>query len=242
MKPPRPFPMIFRHFRIFLSTAFLILSVNFLMADHHGESLFDGKTLTNWKAPDMSYWSVEDGTITAKSSDEHPCTHNQFLVWQGGEIGDFELNLKFRVDGGPKANSGVQVRSQVEADGHVKGYQVDIAQPEAPYLGAVYDEKGRKMLATRGQSTLIQADGTMKSSELGGEKDAALKEYQSGEWAAYRIRFVDNKLQVWLNGVQTAEVIDEQEAEREMSGILALQLHSGPPMTVQFKDIVLKKL
>ncbi len=228
-------------FPLFLIPVFF-LSPGFVKADHHAETLFDGKSLESWKSPDMSYWSVEDGTITAKSSEDHPCKHNQFLVWQGGEIGDFELTLKFRVDGGKSANSGVQVRSQVESDGHVKGYQVDIAHPDAPYLGAVYDEKGRKMLAMRGQSTVIQMDGKMLSGALEGDKDAALINYKQGEWADYRIRFVANKLEVWLNSVQTAVVLDEQEAERESSGILALQLHSGPPMTVQFKDIVLKKL
>lgn len=205
--------------------------------------LFDGKTLDGWKAPDMGFWSVRDGAITAISSAEHPCEHNQFLVWQGGEIANFELRLKFRIEGSEKANSGVQVRSQVEPDGHVKGYQVDIADPSAPYIGAVYDEKGRKMLANRGQRTVINLDGGMNSTPLDAKgPDAALESYQVGKWAEYRIRFVDNKIEVFLNGIQTAEVIDHQKEEREMSGVLALQLHSGPPMTVQFKDIELTKL
>ena len=206
-------------------------------------SLFDGQSLKNWKSPDMTYWSVKDGAITAQSSEEHPCTHNQFIVWQGGEIANFELNLKFRIEGGPQANSGVQIRSQVEADGHVVGYQVDIADPEAPYLGAVYDEKGRKMLASRGQRAVISETGQITATPLNADgPEAAMKSYKPGEWTAYRIRFVDNKLQVFLNGIQTAEVIDHDLKDREMSGVLALQLHSGPPMTVQFKDIRLEKL
>lgn len=207
------------------------------------QSLFDGKTLEGWKAPEMSYWSVKEGAITATSSKDNPCDHNQFLVWQGGDVANFEMTLKFRIEGTDKANSGVQVRSQVEADGHVKGYQVDIADPSAPYLAAVYDEKGRKMLANRGFRTVINVDGTMNSTPLNAEGPGeAMGGYQVGEWAEYRIRFVDNKLQVFLNGIQTAEVIDHQKEEREMSGVLALQLHSGPPMTVQFKDIELTKL
>ena len=206
-------------------------------------SLFDGKTVDGWKAPDMSFWSVRDGAITAISSAEHPCEHNQFLVWQGGEIRNFELSLKFRIEGSEKANSGVQVRSEVEPDGHVKGYQIDIADPKAPYLGAVYDERGRKMLAHRGKRTVINTDGSMNSTPIDSSgPDTVLETYRIGEWADYRIRFVDNKLQVWLNGIQTSEVIDHQQEEREMSGILALQLHSGPPMTVQFKEIQLTKL
>ena len=206
-----------------------------------GKKIFDGNSLKGWKAPDMSYWSVEEGAITAQSSDDHPCKENQFLVWQGGEIGDFELTLKFKMVGGPKANSGIQVRSQVEADGHVKGYQCDMSQPDAAWLGAVYDERGRKVLAQRGQKTVIKADGEKVSTALQAA-DKVLDGYKAGEWNEYKITFRGNTLTAGINGKTTAVVIDEQESERELSGILALQLHSGPPMKVQFKDIVLKKL
>lgn len=229
-----------KHLPTFLT---VLCSLAGALQAEEAKSLFDGKSLDGWKAPEMGYWSVEDGAITATSSEENPCKHNQFLVWQGGEIANFELSLKFRIEGSEKANSGVQVRSEVEADGHVKGYQVDIADPAAPYLGAVYDEKGRKMLANRGYRTVINVDGTMNSTPLSADDpDAVLETYQVGEWAEYRIRFVDNKLEVFFNGTQTSEVIDHQKEEREMSGILALQLHSGPPMTVQFKDIELTTL
>ena len=204
------------------------------------ESIFDGKSLKGWKAPDMSFWSVRDGAITAESTAEKPCKENQFLVWHE-DVADFELMLKFKLVGGPKANSGVQVRSQVEADGHVKGYQVDMSQPDAAYLGAVYDERGRKMLALRGQKTVIKADGKKVSTPLP-DADALLKGYKVGEWNEYRIHFKGNKLTVKINGKITSVVIDEQKSEREMNGVLALQIHSGPPMKVQFKDLKLKNL
>ncbi len=204
-------------------------------------SLFDGQSLNGWKAPDMSYWSVEEGAITAQSSEEHPCDHNQFLVWQGGDVANFDLKLKFKLEGSDKANSGVQVRSQIEPDGHVVGYQVDITPPEVDWLGSIYDEKGRKSLAIRGEKTLIKPDGSMEKEQLA-EKDAAVASYKPGDWNEYHITFVGNELTVRLNGKVTAMVIDEQEEEREMSGVLALQLHSGPPMKVQFKDIELTKI
>lgn len=207
-----------------------------------GESLFDGKSLAGWKSPDMSYWSVQDGAITAIASDENPAKKNQFLVWQGGEIDDFVLKLKFRVDGGPKANSGVQVRSQVQEDGHAIGYQVDISQPEAPWLGAVYDEHGRKMLAARGEKTIVKADGSFEKSSVTESAQQAIESYTAKEWNQYEIRGEGNRITVKLNDHVTAEVIDNQDEERELSGILALQLHSGPPMKVQFKDIELRKL
>lgn len=203
------------------------------------QSLFDGSTLNGWKSPNMSYWSVEEGAITATASEENPCTKNQFLVWQGGDVSDFTLTLKFRVDGGPKANSGVQIRSQLLEDGHAIGYQVDISQPDVAWLGAIYDEHGRKMLAERGQKTTVQPDGKLVTTSLAESAKAAIASYHPGEWNEYEIVANGDTISVKLNGHQTAEVTDLQEEERELSGILALQLHSGPPMKVQFKDIQL---
>jgi len=106
--------------------------------------IFDGKTLDGWKAPDMSYWSVDDGAITGRSTQQHPVKSNQFIVWQLGELDDFELRLKYRISGTPSANSGVQVRSRVDKDGHVAGYQADIDRA-GQWAGALYDERGRGM-------------------------------------------------------------------------------------------------
>lgn len=203
--------------------------------------IFDGSTLGGWLAPDMSYWSVEDGAITAKSTPEHPCAKNQFLVWQGGEIADFELSFQFRIEGGPQANSGVQVRSRLMEDGHAAGYQADITHPNLPYLGAIYDEHGRKMLAQRGQATIVREDGTKDSRPL--EWAAHLLDgVDVTQWTDYRVSFAGPRMKVEVGGKKTAEILDLQESEREMSGILALQLHSGPPMKVQFRNITLKKL
>lgn len=189
----------------------------------------------------MSYWSVADGAITAISTEDHPCTKNQFLVWQGGDITNFVLKLKFRMVGGPNANSGIQVRSQVLEDGHAVGYQADISQPNGQWLGAIYDEHGRKALAVRGQKTVIQEDGTMNSETFATAEDASAG-LNITEWTDYEVRFVDDKMTVKIGGKLMSEITDLQESEREMSGILALQLHSGPPMRVQFKDIELKQL
>ena len=141
-------------------------------------SLFDGESLEGWEAPDMSYWSVEDGAITATSSEENPCRKNQFLVWRGGRVGDFVLRLKFRIEGGPRANSGIQIRSRVRDDGHAVGYQVDISQPDAPWLGAIYDEHGRRMLAERGEKTVIAPDGSFETTSLAKSAERAIEAYR----------------------------------------------------------------
>jgi len=202
--------------------------------------IFDGKTLDGWKAPDMTYWSVQDGAITGQSTAQHPVKSNQFLVWQAGEPGDFELKLKYRISGTAAANSGIQIRSRVAADGHVAGYQADIDMG-GRYTGALYDERGRGMLAERGQKTIIGSDGKKTHTSIA-DAEALFASIKKDDWNEYHITARSNHIILKINGKVTSEVIDNQEQERELSGVLALQLHAGPPMTVQFKDIQLKRL
>jgi len=202
--------------------------------------IFDGKTLNGWKSPNMSYWSVTDGAITARSTKQNPVKSNQFLTWQLGELDDFELKLKYRISGTQAANSGIQIRSRVEADGHAIGYQADIDMA-GRYAGALYDERARGMLAQRGQKTIIGSDGKMTHSPLG-DSDALMNNIKKDDWNDYHIIAQGIRIVLKLNGNVTAEVVDGDSKNRDLSGALALQLHSGPPMTVQFKDIQLKRL
>jgi type 1 glutamine amidotransferase len=211
-----------------------------LAQDDGSKAIFDGRTLDGWKAANMSYWSVKDGAITGSSTQQNPVTDNQFLVWQLGQVDDFELMLKYRISGTPAANSGVQIRSRVEADGHAVGYQADI-DLAGQYAGALYDERGRGMLAERGQKTIIGPDGKMTHSQLG-DANALMNIIKKDDWNDYHIIARGNHIILKLNGQITAEVIDNDKAQGELSGVLALQLHAGPPMTVQFKDIKLKRL
>ena len=203
------------------------------------KSIFDGRTLDGWKAPEMSYWSVKDGAITGQSTEKNPCKSNQFLVWQLGEVDDFELKLKYRISGTQSANSGIQIRSRLEEDGHAVGYQANI-DLAGRYAGALYDERGRGMLAERGQKTVINPDGKMTHSPLG-DADVLMNNIKKGDWNDYHIIAQGNRIVLKVNGQATAEVIDNEKAQREMSGVLALQLHAGPPMTIQFKDIRMKR-
>jgi len=217
------------------------LIANGAVAEEAGfKPIFDGKTLNGFKAPDMSYWSVLDGAITARSTQQHPVKTNQFLVWQWGQLDDFELKLKYRISGTPAANSGVQIRSRVAEDGHVVGYQADI-DLAGNWAGALYDEHGRGMLAARGQKTIIGSDGKMTRTPIG-DSDSLFTSIKKDDWNEYHIIARSEHIILKLNGKVTAEVIDNDRKQRELSGVLALQLHSGPPMTVQFKDIRLKRL
>jgi type 1 glutamine amidotransferase len=202
--------------------------------------IFDGKTLEGWKSSDMSYWSVQGGTITARSTQQHPVSENQFLVWQLGQLDDFELMLKYRITGAQSANSGIQIRSRVEEDGHAVGYQADI-DLAGRYAGALYDELGRGMLAERGQKTVIAPDGKMTHTPLG-DADVLMSNIKKNDWNEYHVIARGGHIILKINSKVTAEVIDNDQKNRDLSGVLALQLHSGPPLTVQFKDIYLKRL
>ncbi|MBA7676138.1 hypothetical protein ES703_84379 [subsurface metagenome] len=204
------------------------------------KAIFDGRTLNGWKAVEMGYWSVDDGAITGRSTRQHPVKSNQFLVWQLGELDDFELKLKYRISGTPSANSGVQVRSRVDKDGHVAGYQADIDRGDQ-WAGALYDERGRGMLAECGKKTVIGSDGKRTSMSIG-DSDALKANINKDGWNDYHIIARGSRIVLKINGKVTAEVIDNDKKDRDLSGVLALQLHAGPPMQIQFKDIHLRRL
>jgi len=118
------------------------------------EPIFDGRSLAGWETPDPSYWTVEDGAITARITKEHSCAVNQYLVWTGGELADFELKLKSRVNGEGGINNGFQFRSRRLPDHDICGYQVD-NNLQTPWLVRLYDEYGRHTLAMLGERTLF---------------------------------------------------------------------------------------
>ena len=227
-----------------LVRAALAASVFVATASVHAESefrpIFDGKSLDGWSAPDMSYWSVTDGAIVAECTPDRPAKKNQFLVWQHGRLDDFELKLKFRITGSPSANAGIQIRSEIKEDGHAVGYQADI-DIAGKWAGALYDEHtGRKVLAKRGEKTTIAEDGSRQTETLpGGDPIDAIKK---GDWNNYHIIARGGHITLKINGKTTADVIDRDKNGYDPQGRLALQLHSGPPMKIEYKDIQLKRL
>jgi hypothetical protein len=199
------------------------------------KSLFDGKTLEGWEGKPQ-FWSVRDGAITGQTTPENPTKGNTFLIWRGGKPGDFELRMKFRLVGG---NSGIQYRSVETNDFVVGGYQADFESGDR-YNGILYEERGRGILALRNQKVVIEEDGTKKVVGTTCDEDALVASIKKEEWNEYVIIAKGNHLVQKINGFVTVDVTDNQESKRRMDGILALQLHAGPPMLVQFKDIQLK--
>jgi hypothetical protein len=201
------------------------------------KSLFDGKTLEGWEGKSQ-FWSVRDGAITGQTTPENPTKGNTFIIWRGGEVGDFELTLQFRIVDG---NSGIQYRSEELDDFVVKGYQGDIMDGER-FIGILYEERGRGILAQRGQKVLIGEDGTKEIVGTTGDEQKLLDSIKWQDWNTYSVSAKGNHLVQKINGFVAVDVTDNQASQAREKGILALQLHQGPPMLVQFKDIKLREL
>jgi hypothetical protein len=216
----------------------LLASVSLVCA----EDLFNGKDLTGWEG-NPAFWSVKDGTITGQTTKENPTKGNTFLVYTKGNVDDFELRLSYKIVGG---NSGIQYRSKVTDQKNfvVGGYQADI-DSGTTYSGILYEERGRGILAKRGEKVVVkESEGKPKIDVVGslGSSDDIQKKIKNEQWNEYVVIARGNHLQHFINGTQTVDVIDEQQSKAAKSGILALQLHAGPPMTVQFKNIRIKSL
>ena len=191
--------------------------------------------MSGWSG-DTTLWSVEDGAITGKTNGPDHLEYNKFLIWDG-TASNFELRCEFRLEG--DNNSGVQYRSKHDkerGDWVVVGYQADIhANP--PFLGMLYDEKGRGIVAKRGEKVTVGADGKKRVTPL----DVPVEAVDLTEWHELTIIARGKRLIHKLDGVTTVEVIDDQESEREMDGVIALQVHRGKAMKVQFRNIRLSK-
>lgn len=165
-----------------------------------------------------------------------PTKANTFLIWQGGEVGDFEFRCKVRFEGN---NSGVQYRSAVvdETGLALKGYQADL-HPKQDYFGMMYGEKtGRGIIATRGQRMEYGADG--KKTVIGKVGDGA--KLVDTEWNELTIVAVGNRLVHQVNGVTTVDITDSHP-DAALTGKLGLQLHAGPPMKAEFRNLLLRTL
>ena len=226
-----------------LGLAAVVFAGQAVAAEKGFEKIFDGKTLKGWNG-DPKFWSVQDGVITGKTTRENPTKGNTFIIWEGGKTGDFDLRLDYKIVGG---NSGIQYRS-FKADGpdewRIGGYQADFEAGDT-YSGICYGERFRGILSLRGKKTTLTIgdDGKLKKAVEEFAKDADIaKAIKKEEWNGYRIVARGFNISHYINGVKTTQLIDRDKKSRRADGLLALQLHAGPPMTVQFKNIRIKDL
>lgn len=202
------------------------------------QSLFDGKSLAGWDG-DPNFWRVEDGCLVGQTTTDKQPKQNTFLIWRGGSPADFELKLEYRLTG---FNSGIQFRSSELPDikWAMKGYQADM-DGEQRFTGQIYEERGRGFVAPRGMFTLIPDGG--KPALVGSLGDSEeLKKLIHAGWNDLWIIARGNQLIQVLNGRVMSALIDDDKAGRKMEGLIGIQVHRGPPMKIEVRNIRLKKL
>lgn len=201
------------------------------------QSIFNGTDLSGWNG-DPRVWRVENGAIVGETTAENPISQNTFIVWDDGQVENFTLRVDFKLTGG---NSGIQYRSRVLEGWSAGGYQGDMDAANR-YTGMLYDERGRGIIATRGQKVVIEPDGRFNVVGSVGDPAELGQAIDMSDWNRYEITAIDNHLVHRVNGRVTVDVVDNQPEEREESGILAFQVHTGPPMKVEFRNVVLTRL
>jgi len=202
-------------------------------------SLFDGKTLDGWDG-DPKIWRVEDGCITGQTTKENPAPYNTFLIWRGGKPGDFQLKIEFRMPNPGFANSGVQIRSwEGPKKWQVSGYQPDMDSDDH-YTGTCYGENFRGGLAGRGEKVTIAEDGKRTIHRFADAAELA-RFIKNRDWNEYDITARGNQIIEKVNGHLMCELVDKDKVARK-DGVIALQIHAGPPMKVQFRNVRFKEL
>jgi hypothetical protein len=219
---------------------FISLSVSFTLLGE--QALFNGKDLEGWDGNPL-HWSVEDGAIVGVNTKENPTKGNTFLIWKGGNLKDFDLTLECKIDSG---NSGIQYRSFLKPGEHdgwrIGGYQADFESGDK-YSGICYGEAFRGILSLRGDRTTLSRDESgklIKSVEKIGETGKLGLAINKKDWNTYRIVADGYRFEHYINGQKMTELIDNDETERREEGLLALQVHAGPPMKVYYRNIRLK--
>lgn len=199
--------------------------------------LFNGRDLTGWEGQ-KGCWSVEDGAITGRTSKEAPLAHHSFLIWRGGHTGDFELQLQFRMQVG--GNSGIQYRSRDLGDFNVAGYQYNLEPHRVSYTAILEEMKGRPgHLAGVGEVVHFKPGERSVTGSTGAAAQINDSLRKDG-WNEVKILAQGPRLRHWLNNQLAVDVTDEDPKCAAAKGILALQLHTGPPMWIQFKNIRLR--
>ena len=211
-----------------------------LVVDEHAgfESIFDG-TLKNWDG-DPKIWRAEDNTIIGETSKDNALKINTFIVYRGDKPKDFELKMEFRMN---STNSGIQYRSvELPEVGKwvLKGYQADMDFANT-FTGMLYEERGRGIMALRGQMTYTEPGKNARV--IGQLQDGdELKSYiKINGWNQFHVIARGNLLVHVLNGHVTSVMIDDDTEKRTLEGLIGLQMHVGPPMKVEFRNIFLRK-
>lgn len=219
--------------------------------------IFDGKTLNGWEG-DPKYWRVENGNLVGEITPATLLKTNSFLIWRGGRPADFELSLEFKIT--KSGNSGINYRSIELSDVPyaLKGYQADIDGANR-YTGQNYEERARTTLAYRGQKVMVKPfdhttqpvslkeyiknnawTGTTVTGSLG-DSDSLKSKINAEDWNTCRLVIKGNHLQHYINGILMSDVTDNDTVNGKSEGLMGVQVHVGPPMKVEYRNIMLKQ-
>lgn len=211
-------------------------------------AIFNGKDLAGWDG-DPRLWSVKGGVIRGETTAEIPAKGNTFIIWKEGRTKDFELRLSFRSNA--SNNSGIQYRSkhitdlQVANRWVVRGYQHEIRnESKLPSVsGFIYDEGGKRgRLCLVGEKATWEKDGKKINSSHLMEQAAFEKLFKLDDWNDVVIIAKGNHIQHYLNDRLIVDFTDNHPDLALKEGILALQLHAGKPMWVEFKNIRIRDI
>ncbi|MEO6078618.1 MAG: DUF1080 domain-containing protein [Steroidobacteraceae bacterium] len=204
-------------------------------------SIFDGKTLSGWDG-DPKFWRAEAGSIVGESAPDNPVTRNTFLIWRGGTLQDFELKTDFRMSG---TNSGIQFRSrELPQVGKwvLGGYQADMDASNT-YTGGMAEERGRhNVMVQRGEMIRVTEDDHYKLLGVTADPDEIARSFVVNGWNTYHIIAKGNLMIQILNGRVSVIMIDEAEKIRATEGVLGLQMHTGAPFKIEFRNLLYRKL
>jgi type 1 glutamine amidotransferase len=203
-------------------------------------SLFNGRDLAGWEG-DPRVWSVRDGAITGQTTEEIRITENNFLVWKD-EVEDIELRLKFKLEGG---NSGIYYHARKRPAGQSQGEPLVGTQADCSadgrWTGVIMEYTLREVLAERGEQVLIETNGARQVAGSLGDAAKLLEAVRTNDWNDYSVFAKGGQVKLAINGVPMCE-LEDRDPKRLVRGWLALQVHTGPPMRVQFKDVYLRRL
>jgi Domain of Unknown Function (DUF1080) len=196
---------------------------------------------------DPKFWRAENGMIIGQSTPEKVVDPNTFLIWRGGTPGDFELKVEIRMN---STNSGIQYRSKMlqpnegggDNPGHawrLGGYQMDMDFSNS-YPGILYEEAGRGFLAERGKITYIAPDGTKSTIGQVESAEQLAATFKPGDWNQFHLIARGNTLVHIVNGHVTAVCIDDDLKNRSLGGLIGFQLHAGPPMKLELRNLAIK--
>jgi type 1 glutamine amidotransferase len=202
-------------------------------------SLFSGRDLAGWEG-DPRVWSVKDGAITGWTTADVTVKENSFLIWKD-EVEDFELRLKFRLQGG---NSGIYYRARKRPAGQAQGEALVGTQADfdstGRWTGVIMEYTLRDVLAERGQKVVIDEGGKRQVVGSLGDAKSLLDAVKPNQWNDYTVVARKGQVRLQINGTPMCE-LDDKDPKRLTRGWLGLQVHVGEPMTVQFKDVYLRR-